>query len=471
MQNRIDRITSNLRSITSIEGKFTAPTNLRDRMRHYHTPGVSIALINKFEIEWAQGFGLCDSRFQPQVTKDTIFQSGSISKAIFALGVMRLVQEGKLNLDEDINHYLTTWRIPENENWQPRVTLRQILSHTAGLTVDGFPGYLSSEPIPSVPEILNGEPSANTEKVEVNILPGLQFRYSGGGTTVAQQSIVDLLNKPFPQIMRELVLDPLELTNSTYEQPLPQHLTDRVATGHPWKGIPIVGKFHIYPEMAAAGLWTTVTDLAKVGIELIQILNNCSTHSFLNKDTVASMLCPQLESQKIGDGKFAGLGFFCDGREESFQFGHAGSNEGFSSLMRFYPNSGKGAVIMVNSNEGWPLISEILQAIATEYQWDEAVPNDRIIINLQNTNDYVGTYSSVGEIEFLITANGSHLNLHYEQQPPLPIFPSSILEFFSEVVNMTIEFERDDKSRIIAMTINQAGDKIKATRQIYSNPK
>ncbi len=434
-------------------------------MRHYHTPGVSIALINNFEIEWAHGFGMCDSRFPPQVTKDTIFQSGSISKAIFALGVMRLVQEGKLNLDEDINHYLTTWRIPANKNWQPRVTLRQILSHTAGLTVDGFPGYLSSELIPSLTEILNGEASANTEKVEVNILPGLQFRYSGGGTTVAQQSIVDLLNKPFPQIMRELVLDPLELTNSTYEQSLPQHLTARVATGHPWKGIPIVGEFHIYPEMAAAGLWTTPTDLAKVGIELIQILNNCSTHNFLNKDAVRSMLCPQLESQKVGDGRFAGVGFFCDGREESFQFGHAGSNEGFSSLMRFYPNSGKGAVIMVNSNEGWPLISEILQAIAIEYQWDDGVPNDRIVINLPNTNDYVGIYSSIDGIEFIITANESYLNLHYKLQPPLPIFPSSALEFFSDVVNTIIEFERDDKLIIIAMTINQAGDKIETSRQ------
>jgi CubicO group peptidase (beta-lactamase class C family) len=373
MGSRIDRTINDLRAGTILKGKFAAPANLKDRMRHYHTPGVSISVINNFEIEWAQGFGFCDSQSQYPVTTKTIFQAGSISKAIFALGVMRLVKEGQLSLDEDVNCYLTTWRIPTKENEQPRITLRQILSHTAGFTVHGFPGYLASASLPSVTQILNGEPPANTEKVEVNTLPGKEFCYSGGGTTVAQQAIVDLLNKPFPQIIRELVINPLGLTDSTYEQPLPQHLKIHAAAGHPWKGIPIVGESHIHPEMAAAGLWTTATDLAKVGIELIQILNNCSTRNFLTEDTVTSMLCPQLEKQKVGDARFAGIGFFCDGQEENFQFGHAGSNEGFSSVMRFYPNSGKGAVIMVNSNEGWPLISEILQAIATEYEWTDTI--------------------------------------------------------------------------------------------------
>jgi CubicO group peptidase (beta-lactamase class C family) len=467
IENRIDNIITNLQPKTSFEGKFASPQNLSDRMRHYHTPGVSIAVINDFEIEWARGFGVCDSRFQHPVTTKTIFQSGSISKAIFTLGVMRLVQEGQLSLDEDVNRYLKSWRIPINENWQPRITLRQILSHTAGLTIHGFPGYLASESLPTVTQILNGEPPANTEKVEVNILPGLQFRYSGGGTTVAQQAVVDLQGKSFPEIMHELVLAPLELTDSTYSQPLPQHWKTRAATGHPWKGIPIPGESHIYPEMAAAGLWTTAIDLAKVGVELLKILSDRSTSTFLTKDTVTSMLCPQLENQKVGDGKFASIGFFCDDQEDSFHFGHAGSNEGFSSLMRFYQSSGKGAVIMVNSNEGLPLIlDEILPAIATEYEWDNYVIKSKTVINSENINDYIGIYSSITAKEFRVDTNGENLTFQYGQQPPLPIFPSSEVEFFSKAVNTTIRFERDDEAKIISMLISQEGNQIKADKQV-----
>jgi CubicO group peptidase (beta-lactamase class C family) len=466
VENRIDNIIKNLLPKTGLEGKFTSPQSLNDRMKHYHTPGVSIAIINDFEIEWAQGFGVCESRFQHPVTPDTIFQSASISKAIFALGVMRLLQKGILSLDEDINHYLNTWRIPANENWQPRITLRQILSHTAGFTIHGFPGYLSTESLPTVTQILNGEPPANTEKVEVNILPGLQFRYSGGGTMVAQQAIVDLLNKPFPQIMRELVINPLELKNSTYEQPLPKDWETRAATGHPWKGIPVIGKFHVYPEMAAAGLWTTATDLAKVGIELLKILNGHATCAFLNKDTMASMLCPQLKGEKVGDGQFVGIGFFCDGKEDSFQFGHARGNEGFSSIMRFYPSTGQGAVIMVNSDEVWPLIQEILRATATEYEWTDAVPNDKIIVNLKNINDYVGIYSSENGEEFRVNADDENLTFQYGKQPILSIFPSSDTEFFSKVVNTTICFERGNEAKILSIRVNQAGHQIKADKQV-----
>ncbi len=465
IQARIDRIVNNLQPQASLRGKPTDPKTLSDRMRHYHSPGVSIAVINDFKIEWAQGFGICDSRSQQPVTTDTIFQSGSISKAIFALGVMQLVQSGHLKLDEDINHYLTTWQIPRNENWQPKITLRQILSHTAGLTTDGFAGYLASEVIPTVSQILNGEPPANSEQVRVNIFPGMQFRYSGGGTTVAQQAVIDLLGKPFPQIMRELVLDRLQLNNSTYEQPLPDRLKTQAATGHPWKGVPIVGGFHIHPEMAAAGLWTTPTDLAKVGIELMEILNDRSTHNFLAQDTLTSMLVPQLDSQQIGD-KFAGIGFFCDGCEDNFQFGHAGSNEGFTSLMRFYPKVGKGVVMMVNSNEGLPLIfREILQAISTEYEWADAISKDQTIISLENIDRYVGTYLSLNGRLFEISMDGNQLLFNHGNQPPLPIYPSSSTEFFSRAIDIIIDFEIDYLLKVVSMNISQESEIIKADKQ------
>lgn len=462
---RIKRIINSLLPSTGLEGRFDSPRSLRDRLAHYHTPGVSIAVINDFEIEWAQGWGVCDARSKNKVTTKTLFQAGSISKPIFALGVMRLAQEGQLSLDEDIHHYLSAWRVPANAGWQPRITLRQLLSHTAGLTVHGFPGYQASEMLPTVTQILNGEFPANTAKVEVNILPGTQFRYSGGGTTVAQQVLVDTLKKPFPQIMRELVLGPLGLTNSTYEQPLPKGWAKEAATAHPWKGIPLKGKFHTYPEMAAAGLWTTATDLAKVGVELLKVFHERKEPALLTKETIEAMLLPQLDHQKVGEGDFVGLGFFCKDKDDGFQFGHGGWDEGFVAQMQFYKNTGMGAVVMINSNEGYPLLDEIMHAIAREYEWPNALPKEKTAVSLANINAYTGLYTSKAGTQFRIIAMGAGLMLQHGQQPPLPISPSSEVEFFTKVVNMNIRFEMDDKTGVVSLTVSQEGNQIKADKQ------
>ena len=464
--SRIKRIINGLLPPTGLDGKFDPPQTLRDRLAYYHTPGVSIAVINDSEVEWAQGFGVCDARFKNKVTTKTLFQAGSISKPIFALGVMRLAQEGQLSLDEDIHRYLSAWRVPANESWQPKITLRQLLSHTAGLTVHGFPAYQASETLPTVTQILNGEFPANTAKVEVNILPGTQFRYSGGGTTVAQQVMVDLLKKPFPQIMRELVLEPFGLTNSTHEQPLPKRWVNVAATAHPWKGIPLKGKFHTYPEMAAAGLWTTATDLAKAGVELLKVLHDRKAHTQLTKETIETMLRPQLDTQKVGEGVFVGLGFFCKGKEDSFLFGHGGQDEGFVAQMRVYKNLGKGAVIMLNSNEGHPLMDELMQAIAKEYEWPDTLPKEKWVVSLANIHDYAGLYSSKAGMQFRVSVTGDNLMLQYGQQPPLPIFPSSDVEFFTRAVNADIRFEKDDKASVVSLTVSQEGNQIKADKQV-----
>lgn len=462
---RIKRVINNLLPSTGLAGKFGSPRTLRNRLAYYHTPGVSIALINDFEVEWARGFGVCDVRSKNKVTTNTLFQAGSISKPIFALGVMRLVQEGQLSLDEDIHHYLSTWRVPANESWQPKLTLRQLLSHTAGLTVDGFRGYQASETLPTVTQILNGEFPANSAKVEVNILPGTQYRYSGGGTTIAQQVLVDMFKKPFPQIMRELVLEPLRLTNSTYEQPLPKSWVKRAATGHPWKGIPLKGKFHTYPEMAAAGLWITATDLATVGVALLKALHTKKAPTLLTKEIIETMLSPQIDYQIGGEGDFVGLGFFCNGQADGFHFGHSGWDEGFAAKMRVYKNVGKGAVVMINSNEGYPLLDEIMQALGKEYEWPNVLPKEKMAIRLANLKDYIGLYSSKTGQQFRISVIGDSLMLHYGQQPPLPIFPSSEVEFFTKAINADIRFERDEKAGVVSLTVSQAGNQIKADKQ------
>ena len=465
LARRIKQIISDLRPATGLKGKFGPPHTLRERMAYYHTPGVSIAVINNFEIEWAQGFGRRDVRSTSKVTTETLFQAGSISKPIFALGVMRLVQDGQLNLDEDIHYYLSSWRVPANQGWQPTINLRQLLSHTAGLTVHGFPGYQASEKLPSVRQILSGEASANTAKVEVNILPGTQFRYSGGGTTVAQQALVDLLKKPFPQIMDELVFQPLGMIDSTYEQPLPKRRAKKAATAHPWQGIPLKGKFHTYPEMAAAGLWTTATDLAKVGVELLQVLHSRKEPTLLTKETIGAMLRPQLDHQKIGEGEFVGLGFFCNGKEDAFHFGHGGWDEGFVALMRLYKNIGKGAVVMLNSNEGYPLLDEIMRSLGEAYEWPEALPKEKTVVRLANAHDYAGLYATKSGTQFRVSVKGDALTLQHGQQPPLPIFASSDVEFFTPALNVDLRFDKDDKASIVALTVSQEGNQIKAEKQ------
>ena len=466
IENRRKRIINNLLPLTGLKTKFNPPQTLFNQLQYYHTPGVSIAVINDYKIEWTKGYGMCDVRFKKKVAPETLFQAGSISKPIVALGVMRLYQEGKLNLDEDIHRYLSSWRVPANFGWQPKITIRQLLSHTAGLTAHGFLGYQSSETLPSTQQILNGELPANNEKVEVNVFPGTQTRYSGGGTIVMQLILEDLMGKPFPHIMRKLVFEPLGLTNSTYKQLLPNRLKKKVATAHPFKSIPLKGKFHLYPEMAAAGLWTSAADLARVGVELLKVLDYKKEHMLLAPKTIESMLLPQLDHQKVSSGEYVGLGFFCNCMKDGFHFGHSGHNLGFIAKMRFYRKIGKGAVVMLNSNEGDPLMDEIMRAIGKEYDWPSSMSKEITQVGLSNILDYTGTYLAKTGIQFRISVNGGSLTLQYGQQPPMPIFPSSELEFYTQSINADIIFEKDDKADIESIVISQEGNQIKAYKQI-----
>jgi len=463
-ENRIERVINNLLPATSFDGRYASGKTLQERQAFYHTPGVSLAVINNYEIEWARGFGICEADTTRPITTSTIFQAGSISKPVFALAILRLVQEGRLSLDEDINTYLTSWHIPANHGWQPRLTLRHILSHSAGLTVGGFPGYQATEAVPGLVQVLNGEPPANTPGIEVNILPGLQYRYSGGGTTVAQQLIMDVLGEPFPEIMRHYVLDPLGMVDSTYEQPLPVSWSTRAATAHPWKSIPLIGKYHTYPEMAAAGLWTTPTDLARLGVELLKVLQDRKNPMVVSKDTLEAMLLPQLADLKTGQGQYCGLGFFCDGKEDDFSFGHGGWDEGFVAILKLYKNTGQGAVIMLNSNEGSPMLDELLRAIGVEYGWPKALVEPKAEIGLANLMSYTGTYQSKTGIKFKVSGQKDGLALEFDNQPPLPIAPSSVKEFFSKVTNTTIIFKKGRKGIIKSMTLIQSGKEIVAEK-------
>jgi CubicO group peptidase (beta-lactamase class C family) len=340
--------------------------NLAKLMQLYKVPAVSIAVIDDFKIAWAKGYGVTEAGGNTAVTVHTLFQAASISKPVSATASLWLVEQGKLSLDENVNLKLRSWQVPENEfTKDQKVTLRRLLSHSAGLTVHGFPGYEADTSLPTLVQVLNGEPPANTPPVRVDTVPGTKFNYSGGGITIEQRLVMDVTGKPFPQFMRETVLDKIGVTDSTYEQPLPPARAAMAATATDSDGASVPGKWHIYPEMAAAGLWTTPTDLAKFAIEIALSKQGKANH-VLSETMTREMLKPQIA---VDGDESIGLGLFLGGYKNPQEFGHDGSNQGFRSLLAMFADSGKGVAIMVNSNNGVPVENALLQSVAKEYGW------------------------------------------------------------------------------------------------------
>ncbi len=341
--------------------------SLQQLMELYKIPAFSIAVIDNYRIVWAKAYGLTDGSSNKPVTTRTLFQAGSISKPVAATGTLYLVEKGKLSLDEDVNQELKTWKLPENEFTKTqKVTLRRLMSHTAGLTVHGFPGYDVDTARPTLVQIFNGEKPANTNAIRVDVVPGTLERYSGGGVTIEQQLVIDVTGKPFPEFMHDTVLEKIGMTDSSYAQPLPAEWAARTAAGTYADGKPVHGRWHIYPEMAAAGLWTTPTDLAKFAIEIALSKQGQANHVLSEKMT-NEMLTPVMDE--------AGLGFFLD-KNNPGQFGHDGADEGFQSLLTMNANTGKGVVIMTDSDRGIFAGQLVMLSIAKEYGWNyKAAPD------------------------------------------------------------------------------------------------
>lgn len=420
--------------------------SIAERMKFYQVPGLSIAVIKDFRVQWARGYGVKDVETNEPVTTDTLFQAGSISKSVNAMVAMKKVEQGKISLDEDINNKLTSWKLPNNEfTAKKKVTLRNLLSHTAGTTVHGFPGYAVNEKVPSLQQVLDGAAPANTAAVRVDLEPGTRFRYSGGGTTIAQLAIMDIEKKPYPEIARETVLVPLKMTNSTYSQPLPDNWRKKAATGYRPNGHEVEGKIHVYPEMAAAGLWTTPTDLAKFAIEM-QLSLAGRSNKILTKESVETMTTSFKED--------VGLGFFIEKHGNALYFGHGGADEGFRAEMILNRDKGYGAVVMANSDNG-QILREVIRGLAREYGWDEFLPAPYETISLDDTRleGYTGRFQvnpdSVltirSEPGALATGHGK-LIARPTEDPQFELLPISETTFIRRDANIKYEFVRSAAS-------------------------
>ena len=338
------------------------PYTIQEMMKLFHVPGVSIAVVRDFKVQWTKTYGAADVMTDAPVTQETRFQAASISKPVTAFAVLRAVDSGKLSLDEDVNNYLKSWKVPVNEYTEGGVTLRALLSHTSG-TGDGFgfPGYNPSAKLPTLEQVLDGKPPSNVGPVFWERPPFTAQKYSGGGIEIVQVVLQDAYGKPFAEIMQELVLGVVGMANSTYEQPLPATADQSAARAHDKDGKVMDAKWHVYPEQAAAGLWTTPTDLAKLGIEVQKALRGES--KLLSRRTALEMVAP------TGTGRFA-IGFAIEKRGEGWYFVHDGSNWGFRSDLAMHRLKGYGIVVMTNSDSGGQIISAIEARVAAAANWD-----------------------------------------------------------------------------------------------------
>jgi len=454
----IKHIENGLAGAVVLKGDARSTHNLAARMKELNVPGVSVAVLHNGVIEWAQGFGV-SSTDGPPVNAETMFQAGSISKPLAAMAALRLVQQGKLSLDADINTELTSWKLPSDpvQAGKP-VTLRELLTHTGGTTVHGFPGYASNDTVPTLVQVLNGEKPANTPAIRSEAAPGTKWNYSGGGFTIMQQAVIDVTGEPFPKLLHDTVLAPIGMTHSTYEQPLGKEFQAFAATPYHGDGKPIEGGAHTYPEMAAAGLWTTPTDLLRYAIEVEKSLDGKANH-VLSADMTRQMLT-------AGMGSW-GLGLQIGGSPSNPYFSHGGVNEGFINIFVTYEKNGEGAAVMTNSDNGGALGDEIMRSIAAEYNWPDWHPKERaaVPVDPKILTQYTGTYALAPNFDLVITDENNQLQAQATGQDKAPIYPESDTTFFPIVVDAEIEFVKDDQGKVASLVLHQNGRDMKAPRK------
>jgi len=339
----------------------TARDDIGAWMDFYDVPGVSVAVIKNFALDYVEVHGAKSRTTQEPVTQHTLFQAASLSKGVSAVGVVRLAQEGVVSLDRNVNDYLASWQVPYNAFQETeKVTLRRLLSHTAGTTVRGFRGYRHTEPLPTLVQILNGEPPANSPAVVVERVPGREWSYSGGGYEIADLVVRDVTGTTFAEFMANRVLAPIGMEHSTYEQPLPDAWRESTASGYYADGTAVPGGHHIYPETAAAALWTTASDYARFLIELQLSLRGQSNRVLTRENT--QMVLTEVMNDYA-------LGFSLRSLHGQTYIWHAGANDGYRGGMLAHPTLGYGLVVLTNSDRGDQLTEALFEVIGRREGW------------------------------------------------------------------------------------------------------
>jgi CubicO group peptidase (beta-lactamase class C family) len=445
LDEEIRSIENGLMKAVVVRGDSVSTYSIQERMERFHVPGMSIAVVRKGKIRWAKGYGMANTETGSPVGTGTLFQAGSISKPVAALAALRLVQEGKLDLDTDVNRYLKDWKVEENEyTKEEKVTLRRLLTHTAGTTVHGFPGYSQTDTFPTLVQVLNGE--GNTPPVRVDTTPGFVWRYSGGGYEIMEKVVEDVSGLPLEQYMRQYILDPLDMNNSTYRQPLPRKFRGQASAAYDSEGRIIEGWWHNYPEQAAAGLWTTPTDLAKYCIAVQQMLAG-KPGGILSRKTVEQMLTKHQNGW--------GLGLSLSGEGDFLIFGHGGKNAGFTDNMNAFAYLGDGLIIMTNADNGGSLIWEVTRSVSAYYGWDLENPEyvELAVLDDNELDKLTGRYQldeqvpGIGDYFVTVTREGKMLVvLDSNNGERNELYPMDALLFIDLEDGNKVEFSNDKGS-------------------------
>lgn len=433
---RISRVENGLLPPAYPKGKSSAGMNILARMQHYGVTGLSVAVISNGRIDWQRGYGLLEAGKPDPVTPQTLFQAASISKPLAAMAALRLVQEGKMSLDGDLNDQLSSWKIPESEFTVDRkVTLRGALTHNAGLASSGLNtnGYAVSDSLPTITQILRGKSPANTPPILVKAVPGTNPEVASEGYCIVQQALEDVTAASFPAFMKSAILDKLRMTRSTFNQVLPADVLQQAASGH-FKGKILDGKWKLHPAMAAAGLWSTPADVANFIIDIHQTYTGKSER-VLSRRMVEQMLAPQPGNPSRG------IGFYVHGEGKNTVYYHRGWNQGFTSYAVGFAESGHGVVMMTNADtEGYKLMMELVRSIGREYNWPSDVPFElaaprevsAIALDEKEYQAYAGEYLLEGRKLGRVFLENGNLYLQTNKGQPVPLYPETKVDFFSE---------------------------------------
>ena len=425
---------------TKDQGKWT----LKERMKFYHIQGLSIAVIKDYKIDWAKGYQWANTAESIPVTPNTLFQASSAGLSLNAMALLKLAQEKHIDLNADINEYLTSWSFPyDSSSKNKKITVKQLLSHTAGLNVPGFSGYSMGDSVPTIIQVLNGQRPANNEPIHSVRAPGSKFEYSDGGTVISQLIVADVTKQPYEAYMKQAVLDPIGMNNSFYAPSPPENKVKMVSCGYENDGKLVEGKYHTYPELAPGGLWTTPSDIAKFIIET-QLSYKGQSQKVLSAENTKLRLTPLLDSTT------AALGTFLVNKGNLTYFHHFGRNDGFVCEYFGSFEGGNGVVIMANS-ENAGILDEIANSVSVVYGWPGFYsPVFKTVANIpvDSLKIFEGRYRHEfvkGEMDYLqFKVSGQQLILKQSwDQAEFTFLPESGLDFFTLDMPFKLSFKKN----------------------------
>ena len=457
---RIKAAEKGLMRAVYLKGLKPEKLTLSERMKFYKVSGVSIAVLDGSKAEWVRAYGERDAQTQQAMTPDTLLQGGAFSQMMTAAAVLGLVEKGILDLDADIGSLLKSWRLPPSvSERKTKITARGLLTHSGGFSDQVFEGYAQDESLPSLFQILDGDPPAKNSPVwnSARTTSTSRTRYSESGYVVLQQILQDLIGKPFSAFMNESLLDRLGLKNSAFALPLPDALKARASTGHSREGRPTLGLWNNYPEAAAKGLWTTPADFASFLGELLQAAAGAEG-KILSPETARLMLSPQIEGH--------GFGFLVDGRGADIHYSLRGKTRGFSCFLIVYPAKGQGAVIMTNSEYGTLLIQEILGALSEAYGWAHFRPEGKEVLRLDSATyqAYAGRYEVNPAYALEVKQDDYALMIQPTGQAPTKFYAEAQTLFYSTDPYVRIQFFKDKKGAVEGLVLWQGDFELEAKK-------